>query len=176
MNLKGLLLLILAIVIAFYAGFTLWQKSNEKEKQIQMLSGQEQLNKTYQSKAGNLDNYNAQAGSILNENSGGNPEEATPAPAASYGEEISNIRNVNIGKHYGLLEKSQFKKLFKYSASGETRKYDELLKSLLNAREATTLRPGEQVILEETDVATQLVRVKRIGETQSWWTTPDTVD
>jgi hypothetical protein len=172
MSIKSILAFILIIAIGVFIWFSIGYKAKERDKQIALQSGTSTENKRLVSQAKQMDKINAQAGRILDsgEKEMSGADNNQPVPATYEDDADYQIYNINLGKYYGCVEKTVLHKLLKYSAKSDLKKYNELYTSGLSTGDVTAFRPGEQVVLQETDSATGEVLVSRIGETKSYWT------
>lgn len=177
MNWKGLLILILGLSLSIIAFVWYVDKTKEHRLDVALQQSGEAGRNVVVTKTVQMDKLNAQAGRLLND------EQASSSgstfgfgESSSSGEQDYRIYTVNIGEHYGYRDKSDLAKLQKYLTKGDKTRYEKLLNQLNQNGASIIFRPGEQLVLQETEQEAGWVRVSRIGETDSYWTLYSTIE
>jgi hypothetical protein len=177
MNWKGLLLLVLGLGLSVVAFVYYINKTKEHRLEVAMQQSNEAGNNIVVSKTVQMEKLNAQAGRLLNTQTGSSSSSSSGLGTTSASSEQDyRVYSVNIGEHFGYREKNDLVRLQKYLSKGEQSRFDKLQNQLLQSGASIVFRPGEQLVLQETDTQTGWVRVSRIGETDSYWTLYATID
>lgn len=100
---------------------------------------------------------------------------ADPIPEGGRRRPEAVMHFINTGNYYGCANKEVLDNLVKFAATGKTKKYDALLNKGLEANEIIYFRPGEGVYIKETDTTTGELKVCKISETQTYWTTKEAI-
>jgi len=181
MSFKFLLAALLVIAIGVFVLYSIKFNNKERESLIELQSRRNQESDRYVSKAWQTKQANPQADRLLNnlQSEAGMPSSGQSSGSTTQqqtSETHSKIYYVNIGQHYGCVDQSTLHKLLRYYNKGDTKKYDALLQKGLAEGNIVTFKPGEQVLLQETDPVTGEVRIGKTAITQSYWTPYATID
>lgn len=177
MNWKGFLILILGLSLSVFAFVWYVNKTKEHRLDVALQQSGEAGKNTVVSKSVQMEKLNAQAGRLLNDRQGSSSDISSGFGRSSTSdEEDYRIYTVNIGEHFGYPDKTDLAKLQKYLIKGDQTKHDKLNSQLKQDGNCIAFRPGEQLVLQETDQESGWVRVSRIGETNSYWTLYSTIE
>jgi len=102
------------------------------------------------------------------------PQQSTPAEEKVAPSPSRNplIFKVKAGGYYGCLDKEKFKKLRDIVVRGDEPIFLKEITASVKNGECVMLNKGEQITLEEgTDIST-VIRIKKEGIPNSYWTTP----
>ena len=75
----------------------------------------------------------------------------------------------------GCVEKDDYKRMVSYAIHGDMVSFQQALTEGLKTGTFTQFKLGEPVYLEDTSFWEALVKLRRPGETASYWTATDTV-
>lgn len=81
-----------------------------------------------------------------------------------------NLRKISKDDFIGCIDKDYFERLVGYAADKDTVAFNRGLQSGLLLGTCTTFKVNEPVFLEDTSVFAGLVKVRRRGGTQEYWT------
>lgn len=120
-------------------------------------------------------------------NSSGNSSQASiPAPSTSAGPsstETSRSESANdmskaisSNGYYGCVDRAKFDELMRYITQGDQAAFSNALAQSIAHGESTLFEAGERVFVMDTKIFSGMVRIRREGETTSYWTVLEALD
>jgi len=94
-------------------------------------------------------------------------EKVAPSPSRN-----PFIFQVKVGGYYGCLDKEKFKKLRDLVLRGDEPIFLQEITASVKNGECVMLKKGEQITLEEGTELSTIIRIKKEGSPNSYWTTP----
>ncbi len=90
--------------------------------------------------------------------------------ATSPGRTASGAHIINGDSWFGASSKELFEKLVQYSVQGDSAAFGKLMTAGLLTGETTMFKNGEEVLLADTAIFSGMIKVRRKGDTQEYWT------
>jgi len=105
------------------------------------------------------------------------PKSKTPSKTTIRRSAISATADRRIsGKHYfGCRDRKYFNKLVNYAVQEDTKAFSQALAAGIFAGICTMLKDGEVVYIMDTAIFSGLIKVRRKGQTQEYWTNREAV-
>lgn len=94
-------------------------------------------------------------------------EKAAPSPSRN-----PKIYQVQVRGYYGCIDKEKFKKLRDRVIRGDESVFLQEITASVKNGECVMLNKGEQILLEEGTDSSTVIRIKKEGAPNSYWTTP----
>ncbi len=91
-------------------------------------------------------------------------EAAKPAPAAD------GTMTVQPGTWFGFRNREHMEKATQFAVQGDKDAFAKFMMNAMAAKAAIAFKAGEKVYLDDTAMFAGLVKVRRKGETEGWWT------
>lgn len=82
---------------------------------------------------------------------------------------------VQKGTWFGFRDRELLDRSFKIAAQGDKDAWAKVMTQAMSSGACIPLKPGEEVFLDDTAVMSGLVKIRRKGETASWWTNYEAV-
>lgn len=92
-------------------------------------------------------------------------------PSVSIGQE----KRISGDHWFGSTDRDYFSKLVEYAVQGDSEAFEEALTADLLVGTCTTFKNGEVIYITDTAIFSGLVKVRRKGETQEYWTNIEAV-
>jgi len=102
----------------------------------------------------------------------GNRQESSDRPATSG----DNTKRISGSQWFGCSDREYFEKLIGYAVDKDNEAFKRALAAGVVADNCTLFKNGEAVYTVDTAVFSGLVKVRRKGETQEYWTNLEAVD
>lgn len=101
--------------------------------------------------------------------------------STDYAQELGHIKvngtySINSGKHFGCREQVYLHLLIDLAVSGNMAKFHTMLQKGLSSGECIYFETRELVTVQETNYDKTEVRVRRMGETTSYWTPVEAIE
>ena len=175
MSIKTFLKIVLGVVIIIFVVFAFKWKSGEHATQAQYVESHKVNTDIVESNTRRMMIANAQAEFMMSQEN-----EVAPGlgQTQSSTEENSQIQLyvsrtyfIKSGDYFGCTQKDALTKLLKFSASGETARFNKLWDKMTKDNDCTVFKQKEPVIAAEISPDNSMVKVSRPGEDKTWWTT-----
>ncbi|MBS1766023.1 MAG: hypothetical protein JST05_01280 [Acidobacteria bacterium] len=76
---------------------------------------------------------------------------------------------------FGCRDRDDLSKLISYAAQGDREAFSRGLAEGVADGQCTVFKDGEEVVLTDTAIFSGLVKVRRVGDTEEWWTNIEAV-
>jgi len=173
------IIVVVLIILVLYFAITWKSKENKARSAYAGIINKEANWQATQTEKANLENYESnRMKSVGAGNLSGNVKDGSGNNSEAGKEiylKVNDTYKINPGVFIGCAQTATFRYLTDFASKGDIKGFIKLLKDGIASEECVYFKPGEKVILEETANLQTEIRVKRAGESESYWTIAEAI-